>query len=196
MKSLQLTRPNLLMVVGIPGSGKSHFAEKFAETFGAPYVATDKILPFVTSNDNASQVALYQIHELVKTRQTIVIDGATETRLERNEIARIARSAGYDTLLIWVQTDPATAKSRALKSSVSAGNVQLTSDAYDQLFRRFTAPNATEKSVVVSGKHTYATQAKVVLKKLSESRAEVRIEARATPPARKSEPARRNIIIH
>lgn len=192
MKSLQLAKPHLLVMVGIPGSGKSCFAEKFAETFGAPYVTYDKIRPFTESDEAAQLIANLQTQELIKTHQTVIVDSGAETRTERAELARIARTKGYETLFIWVQTDPATAKMRALKSKGTSDH-SLSSDEYDRLFRRFTAPNASEKTVVISGKHTYATQAKVVLKKLSESRAEI---SRSAPSPRPSDPTRRNITIH
>ena len=38
MKSLQLDKPHAIVMVGIPGSGKSFFADKFSAMFNAPYV--------------------------------------------------------------------------------------------------------------------------------------------------------------
>jgi len=38
MKSLQLDKPHAIVVIGIQGSGKTFFAEKFATTFKAPYI--------------------------------------------------------------------------------------------------------------------------------------------------------------
>jgi predicted kinase len=191
MKSLQLSRPHVLMMVGIPGSGKSSFAEKFAETFGAPRISFDVIRSLTLDAPAARSLMTGQLQELLKTRQTLIVDGATETRTERQDIVRTARAAGYEPLIIWVQTDPSTAKSRALKQS-HTGSVS-TPDAFDQAFRRFTPPNATEKSVVISGKHTYATQTKVVLKKLSEPRAAISVHS--SPPARVEESNRRNITV-
>jgi len=182
MKSLQLAQPHLLMLVGIPGSGKSFFAEKFATTFGAPSVAIERVRPFTVDDAGARIVIAEQIKELVKTQRTIIIDGITETRAERVELGHIAHAAGYETLLIWVQTDPATAKARALKPGKDTSKIELTSDEYDQVLSCFAPPNQAEKSVVISGKHTYASQAKVVLKKLS--------EPRPSPPRENTLPAR------
>lgn len=193
MKSLQLAKPHLLMMVGIPGSGKSCFAEKFADTFGAPHVAYEKIRPFATDEAGLQHLVADQINELFKTKQTIVVDGGTETRTQRSDLTRLARTAGYETLVIWVQTDPATAKARAIKPAKHSTKLAMNPDEFAQALRRFTAPNLSEKPVVISGKHTNASQTKVVLKKLSEPR--TTISTHSTPPVRATDSSRRNITI-
>lgn len=192
MKSLSLSHPHLLIVTGIPGSGKTFFAEKFADTFRAPFVNYEKIIKRSADSQAADEIFLYQLDELLKTHQTILVEGFGETRTDRIELTRKAKSAGYEPLIIWVQTDPYTAKDRLTRPSKNKTEQLLTSDEYDREFKRFTPPNAAEKSVVVSGKHTYATQAKVVLKKLTTPRAE--ISAHTTPIAAR-EPGRRNITV-
>jgi len=187
MKSLSLSKPHVIIIVGIPGSGKTFFAEKFADTFNAPYVHYDKILTLVGDGAKATELTQLQLSELLKTKQSIVVDGMAHTRLQRVELAKSARVAGYETLLVWVQTDPATARARVTKDK------NRTPEDTDKAEQSFAPPIAVEKPVVISGKHTYASQAKVVLKKLSSPRAQ--ISTHTTPPARASEPGRRNITI-
>ncbi len=134
----------------------------------------------------------YQLDELLKTRQSIIVEGLSNTRTERSELTRRARAAGYASLLLWVQTDPFTAKTRSTRVAKNKPNRTLTSDEYDHQAKRFTPPNAIEKPVVVSGKHTYATQAKVILKKLSVPRSETSTH---TTPIAAREPGRRNITV-
>jgi predicted kinase len=182
MKQLRLAKPHLLVMVGIPGSGKSSFAEKFTNTFGAPYVSQKNIEEHVTGDIRSLTQDL--LKEFLKTNQLIVFDGSTDTRTDRIAIAKLAREAEYETLFIWVQTDEATARSRSK---------QLAGDEYNKQMKRFTPLNTSEKSLVISGKHTYASQAKVVLKKLSTPRAE--ISTHETPPLRPVKPGQRNIIV-
>jgi predicted kinase len=193
MKSLSLTQPHLIVMVGVPGAGKSFFAEKFAETFHAPYVSLEKILPFTTTASDASHLMQQQTTELLKTRQSIILEGDTDTRTERDKLARQARIAGYETLLVWVQTDPITAKSRSVRETKDKTNRTISTDEYDRIVKRFTPPSVIEKPTVISGKHTYATQAKIVLKKLSAPRAE--ISTHDIAPVRQEERSRRNNII-
>lgn len=150
-------------------------------------------------------IAHDQLSELLKTQKTILLDGGANTRQDRIELRKKAQEAGYDVLLIWVQTDNETSKYRSMKRSSKKAddqyNVSLSADLYEQFAKKFTPPLTSENSMVISGKHTYATQAKIVLKKLAVPRAEA---ATATPPRSTEQVARsqdrplpppRNIII-
>ncbi len=171
MKSLSLSQPHLLITVGIPGSGKSTFAEKFAATFNAPFVDYSQIMEIAGQNTNVSDAyAGYLLKELFKTGHTIIFDGPTATRAERSALKDLAATAGYKSLFIWTQTDKETAKARFIKEHRKSGRI-VTGSQYDALLKEFSPPNAKEHpTVVVSGKHTYATQAKAVLKNLTASR--------------------------
>lgn len=190
MKSLSPSQPHAIIMVGIPGSGKTHFSEKFSETFHAPRVSQAVIaeLGHISSAD-AVAVALYQFDELLKTHHSVIFDGDTYSRAQRAELAKRARHAGYEPLFIWIQIDQPTAESRT-----TGKGKPLTVDDFSRQIKRFTAPNSIEKPVVVSGKHTYASQAKVILKKLSAKRESV--QPSVEPPARPLQPSpRRNITI-
>jgi len=185
MKQLSLVKPHAIVMVGIPGSGKTFFAEKFSETFRAPFINKDKLRAYAP--DQADELTDYLLSELLKTGQSIIIEGGTDTRTARSELSRKVRAADYEILLVWVQTDLGTAKARASKES------DLSGEAYDKAVKHFTAPAAPEKSIVISGKHTYASQAKVVLQRLSAPRAE--ISAHSSAPLRPERPSKRSITI-
>lgn len=168
MKSLSLSQPHLLVMVGIPGSGKSLFAERFSATFSTPLVDYSVVMEIAGGNHDISDAyAGYMLKELFKTRQTIIFDGQTATRDERNALKDLASSSGYTCLFIWTQTDKETAKSRYIKTYRKNGR-NVTDAHYESLVRNFAPPVHKEHpTVVVSGKHTYATQLKAVLKNLT-----------------------------
>ena len=56
MKSLHLSRPHAIMMVGIPGSGKSFFASQYADTFGTPYIDFGTIADITDDAEKASEV--------------------------------------------------------------------------------------------------------------------------------------------
>jgi predicted kinase len=181
-------------MVGIPGSGKSLFAEKFAATFHAPHVKYDTIMTVAGQNTSMSDMyAGYMLRELFKTGHTIMFDGPTGTKLERNALRDLAATAGYTTLFIWVQTDEATARTRFLKASKEAGQ-RVNERQYDVLVKDFAPPQPKEHpTVVISGKHTYATQVKAVLKNLTLTKQMVRTQV---PPRHETiVPSKRNIMI-
>lgn len=182
MKSLSLNQPHVIVMVGVPGSGKSFFAEKFAETFHAPFISRDHMMPIVNNVATCDALVVVQLKEFLKTHHTLIIEGPATTRSERADIARLARRAGYEALFVWVQTDPATAKLRSMRPGKESTYRPLTSDEYDARAKRFNPPHATEKVVVISGKHTYATQVRAVLKKLAGPRAA--ISSHTQPPLR------------
>lgn len=185
-------------MVGIPGSGKTFFAEKFAETFHAPYLNRDRINDLVGDVLLADELVMLQFEEFLKTRHTLILEGPTSTRAERAEIVKLARHAGYAPLFVWVQTDPAAAKLRSVRPAKDSDYRALSSEEYNARAERFNPPHAIEKPVVISGKHTYATQVRAVLKRLSGPRGDTAHhlhtpERPDTPPEQR--PNRRNIAI-
>lgn len=164
MKPLQLSSPHIIAMVGVPGAGKSQFAAEFSEMFHAPYLDSG-ILTALSDDEAAVNYASGTLlKELMKTHQTIVFEGATEKRAWRVELAKTARAAGYKILFVWVQTDLATAKMRWLKAN---DNDEA---AFDAKIKQFSSPHPSEPCVVISGRHTYNTQARTLLKRLADVR--------------------------
>ncbi|TAL14476.1 ATP-binding protein [Patescibacteria group bacterium] len=175
MKPLSLTNPHLIIMVGIPGSGKSFFAEHFANTFNAPFISHDKIAKDIAGDSQVDSTTVVRISnfllaELLKSGQTIIYEGLTDTRTARQVLAKIARDMGYEPLLVWVQTESLAAKQRATKPQRDKSN--LTDEQFDTMLHRFTPPSIIEKPIVISGKHTYPSQLKIVLKHLAVNRSE------------------------
>lgn len=164
-------RPHLIMTVGLPGSGKSFFAEHFAETFKAPIVSYERLKLLKRQQDIdgdgvVDDYAKYILKEIMKTSQTIIYDGLTNSKKARTELVGIAKALNYDPMFVWVQTDETTARKRALKITDSH-KFSVTKDEFDNYKKRFTSPNRKENPVVISGKHNYASQLKIVLKNLA-----------------------------
>lgn len=192
MKRLGLAKPHVIIMVGIPGSGKSFFAEKFADTFHAPLVSEEK-LALLSDKVDVTDLVDHQLSELLKTGQSILLEAGANTRPERQELSKKVHAAGYETLLVWVQTDAATAKARATKVSKDETRRIYSADEYDKRVKRFTPPTTSEKPVVISGRHTYASQVRTVLKRLSAPRAE--ISTHSAPPIRSEVTGKRSITI-
>jgi len=178
MEPKEPAKPHLIVMVGIPRSGKSFFAEHFADTFKAPIVSFDQLRNeiFVSpsfSNDEdeiIEKVANLMLSEVLKTKRTVIYEGQTSSRVNRMAIAKNAQKAGYETLFIWVQTEVTEAKKRAFKASVE--KPALEEDEFDIKVKRFTAPGKTEKAIVISGKHPFVNQLKIVLKHLIQPQTE------------------------
>ncbi|MFZ2125546.1 MAG: ATP-binding protein [Candidatus Saccharimonadales bacterium] len=174
MKPLSLNKPHLIVMVGIPGAGKSSFAKSFAAFFKAPLISHDRILQEIFDSPERTKkeeiitagIAEYMLDETLKTGQTVVYDGLSNTRSSRAEIIKKAKNLGYETLLIWVQTDQATARKRLIAESKKRSVINP--DQFETYLKKFNPPQKNEKVVVISGKHTYSSQLKIVLKRLAD----------------------------
>lgn len=201
MEALTLSSPMIIEVVGLPGAGKSFFAIQFANTFGAALVSQDKIRWTLfahhtySESENAmvEQVADLMITELLRTKKTFVLDGGYNTAAARHLLANRARKNGYRVLTIVVQTDEPTSKRRATKRSDKKPGDRykqsLTDSQFDAAKKLYEEPSTAQADVVViSGKHTYNTQAKIVLRKMIEisgqtSGEAIKVEQPTTPRA-------------
>jgi predicted kinase len=156
------SKPYAILVFGAPCSGKTAFAEKFSSQFKAPYFNFDDL----ESEHNINRkTTLIIIEQVVKSGQTIVIEGGINTEDDRDEIRKLLKSAGYQSVLVWIQTDVMTLKNRlkARLKSVDKAKVE-----FDRRINMLEAPADSELPVVLSGKHTFATQLKMVLSHLTQ----------------------------
>ena len=166
MKPLTPASPHAIIMVGIPGSGKSTFAERFADTFQAPIVSQTKLqLEFGLSLEAAEALRDFILGEYMKTHRTVLIDGGFERKPKREELVKRLVKAGYRPMVVWVQTDTTESLRRAMKPYPRGSSIDPT--VFDELVDRFDAPSEKEKMVVISGKHTYNSQLKIVLKQLT-----------------------------
>jgi predicted kinase len=177
MKSLSLSQPHAIVMVGIPGSGKSTFAEKFSQTFNAPFIDLDKILPRARDESAADELLMLQLREAIRTKASLVIEADASSRIRRTELSKFLRAHDYEPLFVWVQTDMGTAKQRVAKAK------KILPEQYAAVLKRFSPPHPSENAIVISGKHTYASQAKIILKHLSADRATQAVE---TPAPRRA----------
>lgn len=162
MKSLKLQKPHLLVVVGLPGSGKSFFAKQFSTTFGMPYVDYAHYQQLTGSEDLGDVVATELVQHLAVTGQSILIEGRGESKLDRSVLAKLAHSVGYKLLFVWVQTEPQTTYKRA----VATKDGGYSQSEYDARIKAFALLDRTDPFVVISGKHTFVSQARMVLKRI------------------------------
>lgn len=228
MKTLSLSRPLLLVLIGLPGAGKSFFARQFSDMFSAPMVSYDRIRfelfekGFLepAEQDIVRRIANYQMDELVKTKRSFIIDGGSNSVADRQKLEKLAKQNGYGTLLIWIQTDDITCKRRSTGRNKKlraddALSPSLTDDQWKAYAKQFNQP-AKEPYMVISGKHAFSTQAKMVLRKLTSPHTEevraahnLTVQQRSAPaptpaprpnaPVQRNRPAsppqRRNVVI-
>lgn len=164
MKPLEKNKSHVLVVVGVPGAGKTFFAKQFGDTFGAPHVDYEHFHELTGNVELGDKVATELLGQLFRTKQTIVMEGRGDTRRDRALLAKLVKAKGYELLYVWVQTEPHTAKQRALKLGYSERDLADRTEAFEPL-------SQNDPFVVISGKYTFPAQVKMVLKRIIVPRA-------------------------
>ncbi|MBR3386114.1 ATP-binding protein [Candidatus Saccharibacteria bacterium] len=157
------SKPRAILVFGAPCSGKTTFAEKFANRFDLAYFNFDEIREqYRLTHKNI----LLIIELLGRTGKTIVIEGGLNTEKDRAGMRNALRSAGYEPSLVWVQTDIATIR---MRMKLKYRSVAKAKEMYDYAVETMEAPAETEHPIILSGKHTFDTQTKHVLAGLADN---------------------------
>lgn len=165
MKPISTASPHAIIMVGIPGSGKSMFAEQFADTFQAPIVSQTSLQrEYRLSDKDALSLRDFILNEYIKMHRTILIDGGMDSKVDRDDMVKRLKRLGYRPLVVWVQTDTSESMRRAVKPYPKGSG--LTPEQFDALVDMFDSPHEKEKAVVISGKHTYKSQLRIVLKQI------------------------------
>ena len=154
MEGNKTNKPRALLVFGAPCSGKTTFAERFANKFGLAYYDLEDIM---NENGFSREIILVILELITRTKQTIILEGCIASESERAEIRNLLRRNGYDPALIWLQTDVATIRTR-LKARFRS--VAKAKKYFDDVTAEMEAPTEFEKPIILSGKHTFETQTK------------------------------------
>lgn len=157
------SKPRALLVFGAPCSGKTYFGEKFAKKFDLAFYDFEKI----KSEQRMSRKTILLIIELIaRTGKTFMLEGELDTEKDRTEMRNLLRKMGYEPSLIWVQTDVTTIRNRMKERYKSVSKAKT---MYDTSIESLEAPAEFEKPIILSGKHTFETQAKHVVAGLADA---------------------------
>lgn len=179
MKNLQLTPPLLIITMGYPGAGKTYFARQFAEMYDLPRISEEVFRFELFENpqfnddedDIIERVVHYSLVQLMKTKQTLVFEGAHLTLAKRKRVYELAAENGYRTLTVWLQTDLETSAKRAVardrRSPDNKYAFGIDKNTFNYLANKLERPIDKEQSVVVSGKHIFRSQCLTVLRKIT-----------------------------
>jgi len=155
-------KPYAIIVFGAPMSGKTSFAEHFGESIEAPFLNFYKLQD---DNKLTRKTAIEFIRIMAQGKQTIIVEGMGDTESNREEMRKLFDELGYQTALIWVQTDLNAIKQRMLRRYKKLADAKA---ALSASYEHLEAPTETENPIVISGKHTPQTQIKNVLSRLAD----------------------------
>lgn len=180
MVKVKLVRPALIMLLGLPGSGKSYTARQLAELLGIAHISSDRIRDTLfetpTFDRNEQQIVLQMM--LMMTEQylelgvPVVFDISLNRAGERRALRDIAKKYHAQPVLIWLQIDQQTALLRSKVKDRRKADDKHTAPMNDQQFEMLASsfqPPQNEDYLVVSGKHSFDSQKSSIMRRLREA---------------------------
>lgn len=137
-----MNRPSLILLVGIPGSGKTTYAEKYIEEHpNAIHLSSDLIRKELWGNE-ATQGDNNEVFSLMQTRaiealnngQSVVYDATNITRKDRSYIIALCpKFAKIECHIIWAPIETCIERDAARERTVGK-------EIIDRMLKRFQAP--------------------------------------------------------
>jgi predicted kinase len=177
MANIILSKPTLICLYGFPGSGKSYLARNLATAIQMANVSSDRIRselfqnPRYDSQENAIVTHLmdYMSEEFLSAGVGIVYDTNALRAAQRRKLREVARKHHASYLLIWLQVDTETAFSRTQGRDRRTADDKYaepqTRPTFDRQAAAMQNPQG-EDYLVISGKHTFATQKSAIINRL------------------------------
>ena len=137
-----MNRPSLILLVGIPGSGKTTYAEKYIkENPNTVHLSSDKIRAELWDNE-ATQGDNNEVFSLMQSRaidalsngQSVVYDATNITRKDRSYIVSLCpKFAKIECHIIWAPIETCIERDAARERTVGK-------EVIDRMLKRFQAP--------------------------------------------------------
>ena len=182
MGKLQPTKPLLIMLYGMPGSGKTFFSRQLCEQISAAHVQGDRIRDELfekptyglEENHIVASLMTYMTGEFLQAGISVVFDTNAMRMTQRRALRNLAIKAGAHPVLLWMQIDPDSAFKRSSRRDRRKQDDHYAQEMEPSVFRELIGgmqnPDITERYLVLSGKHVFGTQKNAVLRYLIEKR--------------------------
>ncbi len=174
---VSLQKPLLVSMYGFPGAGKSFTGRQLADELSMAYVSADRIRaelfeqPRFDKQENSiiSHLMNYMCEEFIHAGVSVVFDTNAARINQRFHLRELARKAKAEYLLIWLQIDPDSAFNRTQKRDRRTLDDKYAyphdAESFQQVLNSMQNPR-DEEYLVVSAKHTFATQKGTVMNRL------------------------------
>ena len=168
----------LFYTIGLPGAGKTTFAQGLAKQLNIDHIYGDKIgyELFTHPKFTPEEVAMVRsemqrrVAQGLRANKSVVYDAMLHTSSMRKALVDFAASHGKEAVGVWVQTPESTARQRAgvvRVANFSRDYKRIVPPAvFDKHLQLFEPPTKLEQTITVWGTATFAMQYASVRKQL------------------------------
>ena len=136
-----VANPALIVLSGLPGTGKSYFSRRLAEKIPAVILESDalrkKLFPNPTYSPSESGLHFEAIHVLIERLLTrgfsVILDATNLSEKHRETVYAIAERCGARLVIVYLEAPPELVSERLEKRRAETGNV---SDADWTVYQR------------------------------------------------------------
>lgn len=137
-----VVKPSLIVITGLPGTGKTYFAKKLADKIPVVVIGSDILRKTLFPKPNYSQqesALLFQtIHRLIdyllKNGISLILDATNLTEQSREPLYNIADRLGTKLILVWIEAPPEVVRKRLeMRQTGTAGSSDADWEVYEQM---------------------------------------------------------------
>lgn len=152
-KENRLRKNYFIVLVGIPGGGKTTLSFKLERKFNFLKVSTDKIKEYLVKNKKEFslndlffiQKEIFKI--FMRNKINIISDSNSDSVKYRSRLKKLARNFGYTPIVIYIKVDLDKAYERIIKRK----NIKYSKKIYQKLVKFKRSLQAPKKAYVING---------------------------------------------
>lgn len=177
MNKTTLQKPLLIALYGYPGSGKTFVARQLTNIIQVAHVHADRIRaelfeePRYDKQENivVTQLMNYMSQEFLNAGVSVVYDVNAMRANQRFSLRELARKSEAEYLLVWIQIDADSAyvrtQNRDRRTMDDKYSAFHNEETFTEVLNSMQNPT-TEDYLVISGKHSFATQKSAIMNRL------------------------------
>lgn len=157
-----MQQPELFLMVGYPGSGKSTTSRIIHELTGAIHIWADHERGKMFAEPTHAKAESRQLYDVLNARvealleegKSVIFDTNFNFYKDRQLMREIAARHGAKATLVWIRTDKELAKQRATHITHSYRNgytVSMPPENFDRMARNLQPPRRSENPVILDG---------------------------------------------
>jgi predicted kinase len=169
-----MNKPKLLILLGYPGSGKSHFSERLSKKEKYVHISSDIVRytlfkkPKFDANEHSIVFSCldYFVEFFLQNGFSVIYDANTTKRIYRKRLCAMASKRNAEGYVVWLQTSVEVASKRLAQRA----SRKLRSDRHRKLYRAIPQealhiirkeqelPGRGERTVVIDGELSFSKQ--------------------------------------